>query len=82
MLPGRIERWEMPFTHFFQRKNAFPTILTLPISFNTNYDVVTVLEQSANSAIILAKILAYVPRAGFPHILEAFPSLLKAILPC
>src|SRR6218665_2536677 len=44
LLHGR-ERWEMPFTHFFSRKNVF---LMLPLSFNTNYDSITVLKQCAN----------------------------------
>jgi len=57
----------------------------LPLSFNTNYDIitVTVLKQSAIRAIILAKILSYAPRAGLSHFLEAFhASLLMAMLPC
>ena len=72
MIRGR-ERCGMPLTHFFPRKNAIPTILMLPLSFNTNHNGITVLKQSANHAIILAKILSYAPRAGFPHFLEALP---------
>ena len=56
----------------------------LPLSFNTNYDgkPITVLKQSAYHAIILAKILSYAPRAGFPQFLEAFSfSFLMTILP-
>jgi len=68
------ERLGMPFTHCFPRKNAFPLFLMLPLSFKTNYDVLTVLRQSAHRAIILAKILSYALRSGFPHFLEAFPS--------
>jgi len=51
------ERWAMSFTYFLPRKNAFPTIfLMLPLTFNTNYDGITVLKQSANRAMILAEI--------------------------
>ena len=59
----------MSFTHFFPRKNAFPTILMLPLNFKSNDDDITVLKQSANRAINLAKILCYDPHAGFPHFL-------------
>jgi len=45
----------------------------LPLTFNANYDGITVLKQSAYRAIILAKILSYAHRAGFPNFLEAFP---------
>jgi len=42
-----------------------------------------VLKQSVNRAIILAKNLAYTPRAGFPHFSETFPSsFLVTILFC
>ena len=51
---------------------SFPLFLMLPLNFNTNYDGITVVKQSANHAIILANILSYAPRAGFPHLLEAF----------
>jgi len=43
----------------------------LPFSFNTNYDGIAVLKQSANRAIILAKVLSYAFPAVFPHFLEA-----------
>jgi len=35
----------------------------LPLSFNTNYDGITVLKQSASRAIILSKTLSCDPRA-------------------
>src|SRR6218665_512054 len=59
-------------SHCFD-KNAFPTILMLPLSFNTNYNDITALRQSTYRAIILAKIFSCAPSAGFPHFLEAFP---------
>jgi len=53
----------MPFT----QKNALLFIfLILPLSPKTNYDGITVLKQSANCAIALAKIVSYAPCAGFP----------------
>src|SRR6218665_2600868 len=54
--------------------------LMLPLSFNTNYDVVS--KHSANRAIILAKILSYASRAGltFPH-LRGFPSFFNDYRP-
>jgi len=56
-------------------RTRFPLlILMLRLSFNTNYDAITVLKQSENRAKFVAKILSYAPRAGFPHFLEAFPS--------
>ena len=56
--------------------------LMLSLSFNINFDDITVLKQSANRAIIRAKILFYAPRARFPHSLEAFPSSsLMTLLP-
>jgi len=70
------ERWRMPFTYFFLRQNAFPSrsILMLLLSFNTNYDGLTVLKQSPNRTIILS--------AEFPHFLEPSPSFLMTILLC
>jgi len=41
------------------------TVLMLPLSFNIKYDFIKVLKQSANRAIILAKLLSYAPRAEF-----------------
>jgi len=49
----------------------------LPLSFESNYDRITVLKQSANRAVILANILCDAPRSGFPHVLEAFLSYFK-----
>jgi len=73
LLPG-WEYWEMPFTHFFPQNNAFPTILLMLLcSFNTNYDGITVLKQSAYRAIILAKILSYAPCEGFPTSIRNVP---------
>ena len=57
-------------------ENAFPCtqLLMLLLSFNTKYDGIAVLKQSASRAIILVEILSYAPRAGFPQFLKAFPS--------
>jgi len=52
-------------------ERVFTISVMFPLSFNRNYDGI---KQSANSAIILAKILSYAPRAGFHNFLEAFPS--------
>ena len=52
---------------YFRGRTLFPLFVMLPLSFNSNYDDITVLKQSANRAIILAKILSYSPRARFPH---------------
>jgi len=68
LLPGR----EPYGTHFFPQKNAFPTILMLPLSFSTNFNGITDLRQNTYRAIILAKNFACAPRAGFSHFLEAF----------
>ena len=52
--------------------------IVLPLSFNTNYDRVTVLKQSANRAIILAKVLSYASRIIVKHAeLDNRSSLLK-----
>src|SRR6218665_65138 len=48
-------------------RTRFPLLFNASLSFNKNYDGTTVLNQSANRAIILAKILYYAPRAGFSH---------------
>jgi len=44
----------------------------LLFSFKSNYDGITVLKQTANRAIMLAKILCYAhaPHAEFPHCLD------------
>ena len=52
-------------THFFWR-TRFPlyfNILMPALSFNPNYDGITVLKQNDTRTIILAKILCYAPRA-------------------
>jgi len=51
----------------FRGRTRFPLFLMLPLDFKSNYDGITVLKQSANRAIILAKILCYAPHAGFPN---------------
>ena len=58
LMPGReLLSAEERVSHYF---------LMLPLCFNTNYDGITVLKQSAYRAILLAKILSYAPRAEFP----------------
>jgi len=65
LLPGR-ERWEYRSLTSFRGRTRFSLFLMLPLSFNTNFDVVTVLKQSAYREIIIGKIVSYAPRAGSP----------------
>jgi len=48
----------LPFIHFSQVSHY---VSMLPLSFNTNYDGIIVLKESANRATILAKIFSYSP---------------------
>ena len=63
----------MPFTHFFPRKNVFPTINQC---FPLVYDVIIVLKQSANCVIILTKLCIRSSCRILPLFLEAVPSFL------
>ena len=74
---GTLENAVHPLLSTEERVSHY--FLMLSLSLNTNYDGI---RQSAYRAIILAKILTYAPRAGFPHFLEAFLfSFLTTILP-
>src|SRR6218665_3798420 len=63
----------------FRGRTHFPLFLMLTLSFNTNNDGKTVLKQSANLEIILAKIFSYAPSAGLSHFLEPLPTI-KTVL--
>jgi len=80
LLPGRGTLVNAVHSLLPAEERVSHYFLILPLSFNTNYDGITVLEQGAYRAIILAKILSYSPRVRFFHFLEAFPiSILMTI---
>src|SRR6218665_830386 len=68
---------------YFRGRTHFSLFCNVSLSFNANDDGITVLKQNTNCAVILAKILSYLPRAVSPHFLEALPSsVLMTILLC
>jgi len=72
------KRWSRRSLTSFRGRTRFQLFLMLPLSFKNNYDGITsVLKQSANCAIILAKILCFCPTSY-----KRFPILEDSIRPC